>query len=325
MATTRVTENPSTLKLVAAFGAVYIIWGSTYLGIRFAIETLPPFLMSGVRFLIAGGLLYGWVLLRGAPRPGRRAWLAAGTVGALLLLGGNGAVTWAEQTVPSGLAALLIATEPLWITLLDWARPGGTRPGPRAAGGLALGFVGVALLVGPVALGDAGGVDPVGAVVVVLAALSWAAGSLYALYAPLPSWGLQATGMQMLAGGALLTGAGLLSGEWGEVDLAGVSLRSALAFLYLLFFGSLVAFSAYAWLIKVAPPSRVATYAYVNPVVAVFLGWALAGESVTLRTVVAAAIIVTAVALITTYRTRAEESPAKELAYAGGSGEEARN
>jgi len=293
----RVPKLPFRLALLAAFAAVYVIWGSTYLAIRVAVETLPPFLMSGTRFLLAGAMLYGWAA-RGAARPGTRAWLAAALLGALLLLGGNGGVTWAEQTVTSGMAALLVASEPLWIVLLDWLRPGGRRPGLTPVLGVALGFGGVALLLGPGALSGVAGVN-LGAIVIILAASSWAVGSLYARQAPLPTNGPQSSGMQMLAGGVLLTVAGLGSGELQRLSASSLSPRGLLALAYLVVFGSIVAFSAYAWLVKHTTAARASTYAYVNPVVAVLLGWALLGEPITGRTLVAAAIIVGSVALIT--------------------------
>jgi drug/metabolite transporter (DMT)-like permease len=293
------TEAPSRAKIIAAFAAVYIIWGSTYLAIRFAIETLPPFLMAATRFLVAGGLLY---LLgsRGRQRgPVRAEWAAAAVIGGLLLMGGNGAVVWAQQLVPSSIAALLIAVTPAWMVLLDWLWHGSRRPGLRTVLGLVFGFGGVALLIGPGSLFGAGSVHPVGGLVLMGGSLSWATGSLYSRRAPRHPSAPLSIGMQMLAGGSLLLMAGLLSGEAGRVDFDAVSLRSALAVLYLILFGSIVGYSAYIWLLRVVSPARVATYAYVNPVVAVFLGWSLAGEALTARMMVAAAIIIFGVALLT--------------------------
>ena len=291
----------SRTQQLAAFVAVYVIWGSTYLAIRFAIETLPPLLMAATRFLIAGGLLYGVVRLRGAARPRAVHWRSALVVGGLLLLGGNGGVVLAERTVPSGLAALLVSTVPIWMALIEWLRPGGRRPRLAVAGGLALGLVGVALLIGPRAftagIGSAGGV-----LLVLAAALAWASGSLYSRGAALPESPLLGNALEMLAGGALLGMVALATGEAGQLHLQSVSLRSALALAYLVIFGSLVAFTAYIWLLRHAPIARVSTYAYVNPVVAVFLGWAFAGERLTASTFVAAGVILAAVMLITTFR-----------------------
>lgn len=285
------------LRVALALGSVYLIWGSTYLAIRFAIETIPPFLMAATRYLAAGALIYGWARLRGAERPKLLHWRSAVTLGAFLLLAGNGGVVWAEQRVSSGLAALLISTEPIWIVFLVWLRSGRERPHPRVLAGLLLGLVGLVMLVRP---SPAGGVDLLGAAAILVASLSWAWGSLYGQRAPLPSSQLAATGMQMLGGGALLLLASTLAGEPARFDGAAVSLRSALSLGYLIVFGAVVAFTAYVWLLRVAPPVLVSTYAYVNPVVAVFLGWALAGEPLAAGTLGAAAVILTGVALIST-------------------------
>lgn len=305
--------------MIAAFAAVYVIWGSTYLAIKFAIETLPPFLMSGVRFLIAGAALTIWARWRGgAARPAREHWRSAIVVGALLFLGGNGGVVWAEQFIPSGLAALLVATEPLWIVLLSWLRPGGKRPAGLTALGLAAGFGGVWLLIGPgIAAGGgaAGGAATLGVIAVIAAAFSWALGSIYSLRAPFPESPFLTSGMQMLAGGALLSLLGLFSGEWARVDVGRASALSIGAFLYLIVFGSIIAFTAYSWLLRVATPARAATYAYVNPVVAVLLGWALAGESLTPRMLLGAGIIVASVALLTS---EGRHDNGKTMEEAGG-------
>jgi drug/metabolite transporter (DMT)-like permease len=299
----------SCTRLVAAFAAVYLIWGSTYLAIRLAIETLPPFTMAGVRFLIAGALLYGWLRLHKAVPPARVHWRNAAIVGGLMLMGGNGSVTWAEQRVPSGLAALLVATVPLWMAIMEAIRRGGTRPTRRIGAGLALGFAGIALLIGPVNLAGGERVDPLGAGVLLFAALSWAGGSLYSRQAQLPAVPLLGTAMEMLAGGALLVLAGGLSGEWQRIDLAAVSPRSLVALGYLVVFGSLLGFTAYLWLLRNTTPARASTYAYVNPIVAVFLGWAFAGEPLTWQTLLAAAVIVAAVVLINTSRVRERQAP----------------
>jgi drug/metabolite transporter (DMT)-like permease len=271
---------------------LYVVWGSTYLGIMVAIETMPPFLMSSARFLIAGALL---LAVTGA-RPwrfGARQWLAAAVAGAALLAVGNGGITWAEQRVDSGVAALLVATMPLWLALFDRVFCG-RRLAPAGVAGLVLGLGGVALLVGP----GGGGTDLVGGLACVASAAAWAAGSLYARNAPLPSSPGAASGMEMLAGGALLAVVGLAVGEGGDFHLADVSAASAEAFAYLVVVGSIVAFSVFHWLLKNAPTSIVSTYAYVNPVVAVLLGAAFLGEPMTLRTLVAGLGIVASVVLI---------------------------
>jgi len=310
----RIQERPSRLKLALAFAAIYIIWGSTYLGIRYAIETLPPLLMAGTRFIIAGAALYTWARLRGATHTERINWRAALVIGGLLLLGGNGAVVLAERSVPSGLAALLIATEPLMIVLLDWVRPGGARPSGRISLGLILGLIGMVVLIGPVGITGSGEVSFAGAALLIAATLSWATGSLYAARTKLAASPLMAAAMQMLAGGALLLLAGLAAGEASRFDPSQASLRSIGAFVYLIIFGSLLAFTSYSWLLRVTPPSLASTYAYVNPVVAVLLGWAIAGESLSLRMLVAATVIIAAVVIITSYRGRGDSQSRKPLA-----------
>ncbi|HET7091052.1 MAG TPA: drug/metabolite exporter YedA [Anaerolineae bacterium] len=304
MTTHSLSGVPARWRMLVAFAAIYTIWGSTYLAIRFAIETMPPFLMGGARYLIAGAILYALTRRSRAAAVPRIHWRSAFIVGGLLLLGGNGGVIWAEQVIPSGLAALLIATVPLWMALLNWLRGDNVRPNLGVTLGLALGLLGIVFLVSP---GESAGGDQVnslGVLVLVLAALSWSIGSLYSRKAQLPAEPLLATAMEMLAGGALLLVAGLLTGEAGQLRLDQVSPRSLLALGYLIVFGSLVGFSAYVWLLRVSTPARVSTYAFVNPVVAVFLGWALAGESLTPRTLVAAAVIVTAVVLIVANQAR---------------------
>ena len=292
------------LRVLAAFAAIYLIWGSTYLGIRIAIETLPPLLTAGLRFIIAGPLLYALVRKSGVPRPTGAQWRAAAIVGVLLLLGGNGLVTWAEERVSSGLAALLVATVPLWMVLLDWLFLRGERPAGKVFLGLVLGLIGIILLIGPTDLLGEHRVDLIGVAMMLLAALSWAIGSLYTRRAPLPDAPLLGTGMEMVAGGVLLLLASGVKGEWAQIDLATVSLRSWLALGYLTLMGSIVAFTAYTWLLRVSTPARVATYAYVNPVVAVVLGWAIGGEVLTGQMLLAAAIIILAVVVITAGRAK---------------------
>jgi len=301
-------SSVSRSRIIAAFAAIYLIWGSTYLGIRFAIETIPPFLMGGVRFIIAGIILFTWSRSRTSERLTAVHWRNTAIVGAGLILGGNGAVVWAEQFVPSGMAALLVAILPFWIVLIDWVRPGGKRPSPGVALGLVIGIAGIVVLVGPDAIhpstapGSNGGGILKGAIVLMCGSLSWALGSIYSRDAAMPKSALLATGMEMLAGGIMLALLGVITREPMHFDLAEVSARSIAGFIYLTTIGSLVGFTAYIWLLTVQPASRVSTYAYVNPVVAVFLGWALAGEAISLRTVIAAAIIIGAVALITIAR-----------------------
>jgi drug/metabolite transporter (DMT)-like permease len=296
---------PSRFKLIAAFAAIYLVWGSTYLAILFAIETLPPFLMSGVRFLIAGGILYVCARLHGAARPTREQWFATGVAGCLLLLGGNGLVVWSETRVASGVTALLVGILPCWMVLIDWLRPRGVRPVAQVVLGLALGLIGLISLIGPDSLLGGGRADYLGVAAVLLACLSWAAGSIYSRHAPMPPAPFLSTAMQMLVGGVALSALGVGLGEPWRVDPSAFSQRSILSLLYQIVFGSIVAFSAYVWLLRVSTPARVSTYAYVNPVVAVLLGWLLADEALTVRMLIAAAVIVSGVALITLAPARA--------------------
>jgi drug/metabolite transporter (DMT)-like permease len=289
--------------VVAAFLAIYLIWGSTYLAIRFAVETMPPFLMGGARFLLAGSLLYGFLRMRGAQVPSSSHWINAIIVGALLLGIGNGAVNWAGQRVPSSVVALIVAVTPLWFALLDWVRPGGVRPRFQVLAGIMIGFGGMTLLVGTaegMQRGEA--LDRMAVLAVVVASIAWASGSLYARYTPKPDAPLMGVALQMLAGGVMLSAAGVLAGESDYFSINLVSARSAAAFLYLVIFGSLIGFTAYSWLLKVSTPARISTYAYVNPVVAVFLGWAMAGEILTGRMIAAAGVILLGVIVITTDR-----------------------
>jgi drug/metabolite transporter (DMT)-like permease len=306
-----------------AFAAVYLLWGSTYLAIRFAIDTLPPFLMAGTRHLTAGLLLYLFLRARGAPRPDWRHWRTAAAIGAMLLLGGNGLVTWAEERVPSGLAALIVSSVPIWMALLDGVQRR-RRPGLAVIAGLVLGLGGIAILVVPGRFGGNGRVDLVGAGALLAAAISWATGSLYARRARLPASTLTATAMEMIAGGVLLWGTGLLLGEGGRFEAAAVSARSVASLGYLIVCGSLLGFSAYVWLLKVSTPARVSTYAYVNPIVAVLLGALLAGEALTPRVALAAAVIVGAVALIISSRAKPEAAAEKALADVSAAGERRR-
>ena len=294
--------HASRAQIIAAFASIYVIWGSTYLAIRYAVETIPPFVMGGARFLVSGTILYLWSRYRGAPRPTRIHWRNAIIAGGFLLLGGNGAVVWAEQFVPSGLTALLVSILPFWLVIIEWVRPPRRRPSGAVLTGLVLGFVGIIVLVGPSGIGGHGNVAPVGAVVLILGSLSWAIGSFWSRDAQLPESGLLTTGMEMLGGGALMLIVGALSGEFAHVDVHAISKASAIGLLYLVTFGSLLGFTSYIWLLDKVSPARLGTYAYVNPLVAVMLGWAIAGERLTIRTGVAAAIVICAVALITTAR-----------------------
>ncbi|MDZ7268212.1 MAG: EamA family transporter [candidate division KSB1 bacterium] len=289
---------PARWKIWTAFSAVYFLWGSTYLAMRFAITSLPPFLMAATRFLTAGAALYLWERGRGTPGPDRRLWKVTAISGTLLLFTGNGGVVWAVQYVPSGLTAVLVAMVPLWIVVLMWVWQKRGQPDGRTLLGIFIGMAGIAVLVGPERLLGSGAVDPAGMVVLILASLSWAAGSLYSTHRHLKAPPLLATGMQMLCGGFLLLVLGLLAGEGQKFSLEQVSLQSLLALIYLIVFGSLIGFTAYLWLLRVTTPAHASTYAFVNPLIAVILGWAIGGESLTARTLVATLLIVTAVIAI---------------------------
>ena len=291
------------LGVAAAFAAVYLIWGSTYLGIRFAIETMPPLLMAGARWILAGGALLAWRYAATRERPTWPQVRTAVIVGTLLIFGGNGLVSVAQQWVPSGITALVIAIVPVWIAVLEWVGPAKQRPTPRVALGIGLGVVGVAFLVGPAAIlavGGAGVAGLLGLGLILVATVSWANGSLYSRRAPRAKDLLLGAALQMVAGGVVLTLVGLAMGEGARVDLAGVSAKSWLAWGFLVLFGSIVAYSAYVWLLQVVRAELVATYAFVNPIVAVLLGVAFAGERFTAGTAFVAALIVAAVALIVT-------------------------
>lgn len=305
----------STLVLIA-FALVYIVWGSTYLAIRIGIESFPPLLLAGTRHLITGLILYPLLRWKTGVQPTASHWRMSFITGFLLLFVGNGGVCIAERTVPSGVTALLVATVSLWMVLVDWLRPRGTRPVPQVIAGLILGFAGLALLVGPKNLGGSGPVDPLGVGILLIASLAWASGSVYSKHAGgLSGSPLLGAAMQSLSGGVALWIAGILSGEVRGFHFAAVTLRSWLALAYLIAFGSMVGFTAYIYMLKKSTATRVATYAFVNPVVALFLGWLLVGESITLRTVIAAAVILTAVLLVITAR-HPEQAPARTRAAA---------
>jgi drug/metabolite transporter (DMT)-like permease len=307
--------------VAGALAVVYVVWGSTYLAIRVMVETVPPLLGAGVRFLLAGALMYAWVRARRSPVRMTRAELAGcALVGILLMFGGNGLVTVAEQDVPSGLAALLIASEPLWVIVLRalWRE----RPGRVTALGVAGGFAGVALLLAP-------GQRPAGAslgacLLVVFAAMCWATGSFAGARLRLPRDPLHATAVQMLIGGGAMTVVGVAVGETASLDLGRVSGDSWLAFGYLVLVGSIVAFTAYAWLLRNVPISTVSTYAYVNPAIAVFLGWAVLSEPVGAATLAGMAIVVASVAFTMRHEGTAREAEPAPAPGAGAGAETAR-
>jgi drug/metabolite transporter (DMT)-like permease len=286
-------------KVWIALLAVYLIWGSTYLGIRFAVETIPPFLMAGVRFLVSGLILFIWRRAAGDPLPTPRQIRSSVIVGLLLLLGGNGMVSWAEQHVASGIAALIVASIPLWVALMDALRPRGIKPDWKIALGLLIGFAGIVLLVtSSGGRSTAEGISFAGVGGLLVASFLWSLGSLYGRDADMPRSSLMATGIEMLAGSAGLFIAASLLGEWKAVSLPAVSMRSWMGLVYLILAGSLLGFTSYSWLLRNAPVSLVSTYAYVNPVVAIFLGAWLNNELINLPIVVSALVIIASVVVI---------------------------
>jgi drug/metabolite transporter (DMT)-like permease len=305
-------QRSETWKVLAAFAAIYLIWGTTYLAMRIGVETIPPFAMAATRFLLAGIPMFFLLRRFGIAGPTPRQWRDGALIGVLFLVGGNGLVTWSEQEVPSGIAALVVATMPLWLTLLEWLFYGGSRPSLRITCGLVLGMVGIVLLIGPAEIltGETQ-VDLTSLLVLMLAPISWSIGSLQARKSVLPKNVFMSTAVQMITGGSALALVSLLSLEFWRYDLAAISVPSVLATLYLAIFGSIVALSSYVWLLQRTTTARVSTYTYVNPVIAVFLGWLVLGETMTFRSVVAVAIIVSAVILVIS-------KPAGMKAQAGG-------
>ncbi len=286
-------------KIWLALLALYIVWGSTYLAIRFAVETIPPFMSAGLRFLLSGVILLIWRRAAGDPLPTPRQWRSTAIVGIFLLLGGNGLVSFAEQSVPSGITALIIGSMPLWMVSIEAVRPGGVRPNWQAILGLLVGFGGIFLLVGPSELTGGGQtLDPLGAGILLAAAFLWSVGSIYSRNTDMPKSSLMSTGAQMLTGSLALFIVSGLTGEFSGFSFAGVSLNSWLGLLYLITIGSLIGFVSYGWLLQNAPVSLVSTYAYVNPLVAVFLGAWLADETLDARILVAGLVIVGSVVLI---------------------------
>lgn len=288
--------------MILAFATVYVVWGSSYLAIRFTLECLPPFLMAGARFLGAGILMMAAATLTGAALPAGAHWRSAFILGTLFFVFGNGGVVYAELTVPSGHCALVVATLPLMMAVLEWASGRAPPPGRASLIGLFLGFAGVALLVVPVEQaaghGLSGGSRLLGLTILLASSVSWSVGSLWGRVLPQSPSLIMATGMQMAAGGMLLTMLGTALGEPARLDLGQVTWKAGLSFAYLVFFASILAFTAYVWLLSVTRAALVSTYAYVNPVIAVFLGWLLAGEPMGSQTILSTLAILVSVALI---------------------------
>src|SRR5204863_4174033 len=303
--------RPTKLRMIIAFAALYLIWGSTYLGIRFAIETMPPFMMAGARFVSAGLVMCAIAWSQGIGKSNWANWRTSLIIGACLLLGGNGGVTISERYIDSGLAALIVAIVPIYIVLLGWATGMAPRPTPIMWMGLGGGFVGVGILFGPgLHLHSSGGRNPViGISILLVSSFIWSVGSLYSRVAKHAASPFLTAAQQMLCGGMLLLFVGIATGELRRLHPGSISMLSVGSFIYLVIIGAVVGYTAYIWLLRHCEPAKVATYAYVNPIVAVLLGTLFAGETVTMRTLIAAALIIGSVALVITaqqLRSRAE-------------------
>jgi drug/metabolite transporter (DMT)-like permease len=296
------TAHVSKAKLLAAFAAIYFIWGSTYLFIKFAIESVPPFMVGASRFWVAAAILYIWGRLSSGTKPNGKHWREGLILGVFLLGVGNGCVVWSQQHVASGIAALIVAIVPLLVVLIEWLRPGGKRPSTAAIIGVLIGLAGIALLVGPSAFLGAGDINPLASLVLLAGSLSWSAATVFAKRASVPDSPPLASAIQLVGGALSLTIVSALAGEFGRVELSEIPLKATLSIAYLVIFGSVIAFSAYSWLMRVASPTKISTYAYVNPIVAMLLGWAVADEEMSVRVLVAAAIVLAGVMLITRKR-----------------------
>lgn len=299
-------------KTWIALLALYIVWGSTYLGIKVAIETIPPFFHAGIRFLISGVILVIWQRSAGVAMPTRKQWISTAIIGNLLLLGGNGLVSWAEQFIPSGIAALIIGSVPIFLVIGEAVRPGGVKPNWQAMLGILIGFTGIYILVGP-SNTDGTSLNIFGIIALLSACLLWASGSIYSKNADLPKSVLMSTGAQMLMGSIGLFIVSGLTGELNGWDVTAVSARSIYGVLYLIFIGSLIGFVAYGWLLQNAPISLVATYAYVNPIVAVLLGNWFGNEPLEPRIWLATAIIIGSVMFINSRSKPRVQKDAKEV------------
>lgn len=286
-------------RILIAFAAVYVIWGSTYLFIKYAIEAIPPFMMGATRFLLAGVMLYAFALWRGAPHANRHDVRSAAATGILMLGVGNAAVMWSELTVPSGVVALIVSTVPIWVVLIDWLRPRGVRPRLPVFLGLALGVAGMVILIGPRALQGRGHVNEIGALVLLVGSVSWALGTILSKGSKRSGSPLVYSAVQMMAAAAAMLVASVMTGEPARFSFAALTWRAALSWVYLVLAGSIIGYTAYIYLLGKVSATKAATYAYVNPVIAVLLGWAFANEAVGVRTLVAAAVILSGVAMIT--------------------------
>ena len=286
-------------RIILAFAAVYVLWGSTYLFIKYAIETIPPFTLGASRFVVSGGLLYALARWRGAPGATALELRLAAITGVLMLGLGNGGVMLAEKTVPSGIVALIVSSVPIWVVLLDWLRPRGTRPRKTMFAGLALGLVGMVILIGPRAIVGEGHIDETGALILLVGSISWSIGTLMTRSGHRPGSPLVFAALQMLAASAAMLVMSLISGDWRQFSWSGLTPLSTFSFWYLVVAGSIIGYTAYVYLLGVVSAAKASTYAYVNPIIAVVLGWLFANEPLGVRTIVAAGVILGGVAIIT--------------------------
>ena len=298
-------------RILLAFAAVYVLWGSTYLFIKYAIETIPPFTLGATRFVVSGALLYALARWRGAPKPNALELRLAAITGVLMLGLGNGGVMLAEKTVPSGIVALIVSSVPIWVVLLDWLRPRGTRPRKAMFAGLALGLVGMVILIGPKAIVGEGHIDETGAAILLVGSISWSIGTLMTRWANRPGSPLVFAALQMLAASAAMLVMSLISGDWRQFSWNGLTPLSIFSFWYLVIAGSIIGYTAYVYLLGVVSAAKASTYAYVNPIIAVVLGWLFANEPLGIRTIVAAGVILGGVAIITSSQASAK-SPTGE-------------
>jgi drug/metabolite transporter (DMT)-like permease len=305
-------EKPRRVALLAAFFAIYVVWGSTYLGIRYAVETIPPLIVAGVRHIVAGSFLLGWACVRGY-RPTLREWRASAILGVLYFVVGHGTLHWAETVVPSGWAALLIASEPIWIAVMAAAVSHGERLTGKTIIGLLLGITGVALLVGAeTASGQRSGI--IGSVAILIGTVSWSVGVIYSRTSSLPGNAPARAGMPEIVGSLILLILAGFTGEYSQLHISTVTSRSALSLLYLIIFGSIIAFSAYTWLLEHVSPTLVSTHTYVNPVIAVLMGWLWAGEVINMRVLGAGVLTLVAVFLISRGTGKTEQQEMAEEA-----------
>lgn len=286
-------------RILLAFAAVYVLWGSTYLFIKYAIETIPPFMLGASRFVVSGGILYALARWRGAPKPTSAELRLAGITGVLMLGLGNGGVMLAEKTVPSGVVALIVSSVPIWVVLIDWLRPKGVRPRKAMFAGLALGVVGMVILIGPRAIIGEGNIDEIGTLILLVGSVSWSIGTLMTRWSTRPGSPLVFAALQMLSASAAMAIMSLVTGDWREFTWGGMSSLSAFSFWYLVIAGSIIGYTAYVYLLGVVSAAKASTYAYVNPIIAVVLGWLFANEPLGARTILAAAVILGGVAIIT--------------------------